>query len=386
MRKIGIVTTSRADYGLYLPMLKRIMEDPDLSLMLYVSGMHLVPEYGNTIRMIEEDGFPITACIPMMLATDSPLAISKSMGIGTMGFAQVFAEYRPDVMVVLGDRFEMHCAAVAAIPFRIPIAHIHGGELTYGAIDEQFRHSLTKICHLHFASTETYAKRIIQMGEEPWRVIVSGAPGLDNIQAFTLLSKNELKKKYNISFSGPVILVTFHPVTMEIERTEEYITNLINALASYKKYQIVFTYPNIDTSGTIIIDKISAFAQDFPNAVIVENFGQQGYLSMMAYAAAMVGNSSSGIIEAASFKLPVVNVGTRQSGRIKGINVIDTGYDTAAIRKGIVKALSPGFREIIHNMENPYGTGRASELILSAITNIDLELLVSKRFHDLLDY
>jgi UDP-hydrolysing UDP-N-acetyl-D-glucosamine 2-epimerase len=382
MRKIGIVTTSRADYGLYLPLLKRIADHPDLSLSLYVSGMHLVPEYGNTIRMIEEDGFPMTACIPMMLATDSPLAISKSMGIGTMGFAQAFAEYRPDIMVVLGDRFEMHCAAVAAIPFRVPIAHIHGGELTYGAIDEQFRHSLTKMSHLHFASTETYAKRIIQMGEEPWRVIVSGAPGLDNILAIPLLSKNELTKKYNIVFSRPVILATFHPVTMEIEGTEEYITNLINALVSCKKCQIVFTYPNIDTSGSIIIDKIRAFAQDFPNVVIVENFGQQGYLSMMAYVAAMVGNSSSGIIEAPSFKLPVVNIGARQEGRMKGINVIDTDYSAGDIARGIKKALSRKFRASILDMTNPYGDGKSSDRIVSVLSEMDLNRLIPKKFHD----
>jgi len=381
MRKIGIVTVGRSDYGLYYPLLKKISSRPDLKLLLYVTGMHLSPEHGNTIEMIQKDSFPITAKVDMLLASDLPLSIAKSMGIGTMGFAQVFEDHKPDILVVLGDRFEMHAAAIASIPFNIPIAHIHGGELTYGAFDDYFRHSLTKLSHLHFASTQVYADRIKRMGEEPWRVIVSGAPGLDNILGFPRLKKKELEQRYGLDLSKPIILVTFHPVTREYEMTENYIIDLLKALEGFTTFQIIFTCPNADMGNKIIVEHIKQFVQGH-HAFMINNFGQQAYLSVLENVSVMVGNSSSGIIEAASFKLPVVNIGNRQAGRIKAKNVIDVGYSVPDIESGIKKAVSKYFLNSIQDIVNPYGDGKASDCIATTLETIDLERLQIKKFCD----
>ena len=382
MRTIGVVTTCRSDYGIYLPILKQIQTHPPLELQLYVTGMHLKAQFGHTVDLIERDGFPITAKVDMLLS-DSPCDIATAMGKGTMGFAEIFKERRPDILLVLGDRFEMHAAAVAAIPFGIPIAHIHGGELTYGSFDDYFRHSLTKFSHLHFASTEVYANRIRQMGEEPWRVIVSGAPGLDHILAAPRYSREELGNRFKIDCSRPVLLVTFHPVTKECERTKKYIHNLLEALTSYENYRIVFTAPNADTHGQVIADAMAKFVKEHQNAFWVANFGPEGYVSIMAHAEAMVGNSSSGIIEAASFELPVVNIGTRQNGRIQTKNVINVGCRTQDIREGIEKAVSTEFVQSIAGIANPYGDGRASERIVGVLAEVELERLKGKEFCDL---
>lgn len=382
-RSIGIVTVARSDYGVYLPILRKIAAHENLELLLYVSGAHLSENFGNTITMIEEDGFPIAAKIPMLSKGDTPFDIAHAMGVGTQAFARVFRDNPPDILVVLGDRYEMHAAAVAAIPYRIPIAHIHGGELTYGAFDDYFRHALTKFSHLHFASSEVYANRIIQMGEEPWRVTVSGAPGLDDIINMPRLSKSELASVYDIDLSKPTLLVTFHPVTMEYEYTKEYIANLLNALAHFSAYHVVFTYPNEDAGSAVIIEKITSYVHDHRNAFLVKNFGHKGYVSMMGYAAAMVGNSSSGIVEAASLKLPVVNIGTREDGRVRNANVIDVGYSSGEIKAGIEKALSPSFQSSLEDLVNCYGDGRASERIVAVLANVTLEKLMPKRFHDI---
>ncbi len=382
MRTVGVVTTSRADYGLYFPILQRITQSQHLKLLLFVTGMHLSDKHGRTVREIQQDGFPIAAEVDMLMS-DSPSDVAKSMGKGTMGFAQVYEDAQPDILLVLGDRFEMHCAAVAAIPFGIPTAHIHGGECTYGAFDEYFRHSLTKISHLHFASTQVYANRIKQMGEEPWRVIVSGAPAIDNISGFQGYKKDELETKYHIDLTRPVLLTTFHPTTMEYERMEEYVANLLVALEEFKGSHIVFTSPNADTYNHIIADKIRSFVNGHKGSYMVDNFGRAGYLSMMKVSKAMVGNSSSGIVEAASFQLPVVNIGTRQDGRIKARNVIDVGYSSEEIKRGIQKAVSDSFRDSLEGLDNPYGDGKASERIVGVLETVDLGALKIKRFCDL---
>jgi UDP-hydrolysing UDP-N-acetyl-D-glucosamine 2-epimerase len=382
MRKVGVVTTSRADYGLYFPILKRMIKNQSLELLLFVTGMHLCDKYGHTVNEIEQDGFSIAAKVDM-LGADSPLDVAKSMGRGTMGFADVYNDTRPDILLVLGDRFEMHCAAVAAIPFGIPIAHIHGGECTYGAFDEYFRHSLTKMSHLHFASTEAYAQRIRQMGEEPWRVIVSGAPAIDNVLSLRTYTKDELEDKYEINLSKPVLLTTFHPVSSEYGKEEEYIQNLLAALEEFQGYSIVFTSANADPNNHVIADRIRAFMDAHGNSYMVDNFGRAGYLSMMKVSKAMVGNSSSGIIEAASFHLPVVNIGTRQDGRIRTRNVIDVGYSSDEIKKGIRKAVSDAFHASLADLNNPYGDGKASERIVSMLETVDLKKLNIKRFCDL---
>ena len=344
--------------------------------------MHLSPEFGLTVKAIESDGFEIGDRIEMLLSSDTPEGIAKSMGLGTIGMAQSYARKRPDILMVLGDRFEMHAAALAALPFKIPVAHIHGGELTEGAIDDALRHSITKLSHLHFVSTEQYAHRVIQLGEEPWRVMVSGAPSLDNLHSLKLLDRQELEQQYGVRLDQPPLLVTFHPVTLEYEQTEWQMGELLGALSNVEM-PVIFTMPNADTGGRAISRMIKEFVNTRPLTQIVDNFGTQGYFSVMATAAAMVGNSSSGMVEAPSFKLPVVNIGTRQQGRVRPANVIDVGYDRSEILKGVEKATQPEFREGLRQLENPYGRGRASDTIVERLKAVGLdETLTRKRFHD----
>jgi len=382
VRSIGVVTVARSDYGIYRPLLRCIQADPDLKLMLFVGGMHLSPEFGMTVREIEQDGFPIAERVEMLLSSDSPEGVSKAMGLGLIGFAQAFARIRPDILIVLGDRFEMFAAAAAALPFKIPIAHLHGGELTQGAMDDSLRHAITKLSHLHFAATATYAQRIIQMGEDPWRVVVSGALSLDSIRMTPLLSLENLQSQCSLEWHGEPLLVTFHPVTLEQEQTEYYINELLAALEA-SGCPIVFTFPNADAGGRVIIQRINKFVETHLQAQVVANFGVQGYLSMMQYSEAMVGNSSSGIVEAASFHLPVVNIGTRQEGRIHPANVIDVGYEREAILNGIQRATAPEFRAMVYNASNPFGDSHAAERIVRTLkqTPVDASLLV-KVFHE----
>lgn len=382
VRTIGVVTVARSDYGIYLPVLRRIQQDPDLDLYLIVSGMHLSPEFGLTVREIEQDGFTIDGRVEMLLSSDTPEGIAKSMGLGTIGFAQVFARRRPDILLVLGDRFEMHAAAVASLPFRIPMAHIHGGESAEGQIDEPIRHSITKMSHIHFATTETYCRRIIQMGEEPWRVVESGAPSLDHLTDFSPLSSQKLKQNHGLDLAEePPLLVTYHPVTLEIERTGSRMEELLAALDSTGR-DVIFTFPNADTEGRLIIDLIREFAGKKPGRQIAVNLGTRAYFTLMGRAAAMVGNSSSGIIEAASFKLPVVNIGERQRGRLHVGNVINVGNSRAEIKAGITAALAPEFRAGLEALTNPYGDGHASKRIVDRLREVPLnsELLL-KRFY-----
>lgn len=382
MRTIGVVSVARSDYGIYLPVLKEIKADPSLQLRLMVSGMHLSPEFGLTAKVIEQDGFEIAERVEMLLSSDTPEGIAKSMGMGVIGFAQVYTRSRPDILVVLGDRFEMHAAALAALPFKIPVAHIHGGEVTQGAIDDALRHSITKLSHLHFVATPEYARRLFQLGEEPWRVTVTGAPSLDNLRSIELLNAHELEARYGLRLDQPPLLVTFHPVTLEYEQTRRYVDELLGALEDMKM-PVVFTMPNADTSGRIIIEMIENFVRTHTSTKIVDNLGTQGYFSLMALSAVMVGNSSSGIIEAASFKLPVVNIGTRQQGRVRGANMIDVGYSRAEIATGIKKAVDPRFRRTLDSLANPYGSGHASGKIVTRLREVVLgNELVIKRFHD----
>jgi len=383
MKTIGVVTVGRSDYGIYLPILKRIQADPDLRLRLYVSGMHLSPEFGSTVTTIESDGFEINERIEMPLSSDTPEGVAKAMGLGTIGFAQAYAQQRPDILLVLGDRFEMHAAVVAALPLKIPVAHIHGGELSEGAIDDAMRHSITKMSHLHFVSAEPHARRVVQMGEEPWRVVVSGAPGLDNLKLIDLLSRSELEEQFGLHLREPFLLVTYHPVTLEYEQVEPQMHELLSALDALG-IALVFTYPNADMGGRLIIRLIERFASQHENARVAVNLGTQAYFSIMALAAAMVGNSSSGIIEAASFKLPVVNIGNRQRGRLRADNVIDVGYSQAEISAGIKRAMQPEFRAELADLVNPYGDGQAAERIVETLRAVELnDKLLMKHFHDM---
>ncbi len=383
MRTIGVVTTSRSDYGIYRPLLETIRKDPALDLRLVVSGMHLSAQHGLTLRAVEEDGFDIEERIEMLLSSDTPQGISKSIGLGVIGFAQLFDRWRPDIMVVLGDRFEMHAAALAALPFKIPIAHISGGELTEGAIDDALRHSLTKLSHLHFPATEEYARRIIQLGEEPWRVVVAGEPSLDQLHTLQMLSREELERRFALRLNRPFVMVTFHPVTLEYEQAEHQVTELLAAIDS-SGMPAVFTMPNADTGNHVIREKLQQFVAEHADSRLVDNFGIHAYFSMMSLAAAMVGNSSSGIVEAASFELPAVNVGTRQNGRARARNIIDVGYNREDISRGITKAVSTEFRASLRGLVNPYGGGNASHIITDRLRTVELgDRLIRKKFYDL---
>ena len=383
MRTVVVVTVGRSDYGICRPILQRIRSDTRLRARLLVSGGHLSPEFGSTTACeIEADGFDIADRVEMLLSSDSPEGIAKSIGLGIIGFSACYARARPDVVLVVGDRFEMYSAAVAALPFAIPVAHVHGGELTEGAFDDALRHSITKLSHLHFVSTDAYRERVIQLGEEPWRVTVTGAPSLANVRSMELLSPAELAKLYDLPLERP-LLVTFHPVTLEYEEAEAQVNQLLKALSAYD-IPIVFSRPNADTNGRVVYRRIQEFVATRRTARLVENFGTQSYFSFMAWAAAMVGNSSSGIIEAPSFGLPVVNVGSRQDGRVRGPNVIDVGYDHEEIAGAISRTLRPEFRASLRGSTNPYGDGTAAEQIVATLSRVELgERLLRKRFWDI---
>lgn len=380
MRTIAAVTGARSDYGLLVPVLKGITADPTLRLKLFVTGMHLSPDFGLTVRDVERD-FEITERVEMLVASDTPEAISKSVGLGVIGFAQTYARHRPDILLVLGDRFETLAAVIAALPFTIPVAHISGGEATEGAIDDAIRHAITKMSHLHFVSLEEYRRRVIQMGEEPWRVTVSGEPGLDNISATPALSSAEMEGRIGMSLEPAPLLVTFHPATLEPGQTEIQTAELLAALDTVRM-PIVFTAPNADTEGRVIASRIQDFVRQHPNSRYVTNLGTAAYLSMMRCSSAMVGNSSSGIIEAASFELPAVNLGSRQQGRLCGENVVHAEMKTDTIVRAIRLAVSPGFRKGLRGLANPYGDGKAAPRIVEVLKTVPLDRnLLVKTFY-----
>ena len=384
MRTIGVVTVGRSDYGIYRSILRKIAAEPALRLQIIASGMHLAPEFGHTVEMIEADGFEVSDRVVSLLASDSPEGVGKSMGLGVMGFSEVFARSRPDILVVLGDRFDMFPAALAALPFRIPVAHLHGGEVSFGAIDDALRHAITKLSHLHFVATDEYRRRVLQMGEEPWRVTVSGAPALDDLEATPRLSRAELQQCFGICLDEPPLLVTFHPSTLQHDQIEWQTTELLAAVQAIG-HPAVFTAPNADTGGRKVRAMIEGFVKNSPRAWFVENFGQQGYFSIMGEALAMVGNSSSGIVEAASFHLPVVNIGDRQEGRDRAGNVIDAGYEREAILDGLRRVLEPRFRAEVQSIRNPYQAteSTAAGQIVERLKTVSLDdRLLVKRFCD----
>lgn len=388
MRSIGVVTTSRADYSAYRPLLQAFRSDPDISPKLYVSGMHLSPEFGLTVRFVENEGIEIAERIEILLSSDTPEGVAKSIGLGLIGFGQAFSKYRPNILVVLGDRFEMLAAALAALPFKIPVAHLSGGDLTQGAIDDALRHSITKLSHLHFTSTETSARRVIQLGEDPSRVFVSGEPTLDHILTAPQLTPKELHSRFGINVERPFLLVTFHPVTLEYEQVEWQIDELLAALEQ-ARFPVIFTMPNADTAGRIVATRMRQWAQSHPGmGEIVDNFGPEAYHSVLSRAVAVVGNSSSGVIEAPSFKIPTVNIGIRQAGRERAASVIDVGYSRTDIVVAIHKAASKEFCASLQSLANPYAskTNSAVTTIVNVLKRVGLgDSLLQKKFYDLRD-
>lgn len=372
MRTIAVVTGSRADYGSYVPVLRRIDAEPGLRLSVLVTGAHLASEFGLTVRAIEEHGFPIGARVPTLVTSDAPEGIATSTALGVLGFAQVFAAARPTILLVLGDRYEMLAAVLAAVPFTIPVAHVHGGEITEGAIDDVLRHAITKLSHLHFVATDRYRDRVLALGEEPWRITISGAPGLDNLRLMEPLPSADLEALIGLPLEPAPLLVTFHPVTMEYADTSRQVSELLSALDRIER-PIVFTYPGADTAARSVVQAIEAFTKKRADARLLTSLGTRAYFSLMRRAAAMVGNSSSGIIEAASFRLPVVDVGSRQGGRLRPANVIHAESDRQAIAAALERALSPVFRRSLGDLRNPYGDGHAADRIVDVLLTVPLD-------------
>tara|TARA_B100000029_G_scaffold516320_1_gene628661 strand:- start:3698 stop:4861 length:1164 start_codon:yes stop_codon:yes gene_type:complete len=383
MKNIAVITVARSDYSILRPILNEIEKSNVLNLVLYVTGMHLSSEYGLTDNEITDDGFSIAKRIEILDESNSPVGIAKSISNGVLKFSEIYSKSQPDFLLVMGDRFEMYAASIAAIPFNIPIAHIHGGEVSFGAFDEVIRHSITKLSHLHFVSTEEYYKRVIQLGEEPWRVTICGAPALDNLNNISLLTMNDLSKKYSLEINEPPIVVTFHPTTREFKNTKDDTIALLDALMITGK-NIIFTYPNADTKSKIIIELIDNFCTKNKQSKAIRSLGPLDYYSLLNHAEMMVGNSSSGIIEAASFKLPVVNIGNRQKGRACGKNVIHSSNDKNDILNAINKASTLEFRDSIKEISNIYSQKNSAKKIIKKIieTKIDNNF-ISKKFHDI---
>ncbi len=381
MRTIAVVTVARSDYGIYKPVLAAIKADRRLKLQVVAGGTHLSRRHGTTARLIVRDGYGIAARVPTVSASDEPAGIAAAMARAADGFARVWARLKPDMILVLGDRYEMHAAALAALPFLIPVAHIHGGELTEGAFDDSLRHSLTKLSHLHFPATARAARRIRQLGEEAWRVTVSGAPALDGFLSRETLPRAAWASKLGLPPGPAPLLVTFHPATLEYERAEAQTRELLAALDGAGR-PVVLTMPNADTRSGRVRRLLERWAASRPSVRLFENLGDL-YPSTLAHAAAMVGNSSSGIIEAPSFGLPVVNVGNRQRGRERGANVIDAAPARAAIAAALRRALDPRFKRSLAGRPNPYGRGRAARTIASKLASVPLSRLIPKTFNDL---
>jgi UDP-hydrolysing UDP-N-acetyl-D-glucosamine 2-epimerase len=382
MLRVGVVSVGRSDYGIYFPVLRLLQNDPDVELKLIVAAGHLDPKYGPTVREIEQDGFPIAARVPMTMRGDSREDVANAIGVGVQEFTSAYVQTQPNVVLLLGDRYEMMSAAIAALPLRIPLAHIHGGELTLGAIDDAIRHAITKLSHIHFAATTAYARRIRQMGEEPWRVHVTGSPAIDSILAFEPIPKSDLDQEFKMDLAQ-TLLITYHPVTLEDEKSNsDSLANLLAALST-SGYALLFTYPNADSQNSEVIERIREFVANSRSARFVTNLGHRKYHSAQKYVAAMVGNSSSGIIEAGTFQLPVVNIGTRQQGRIRGAHVIDVDSSKDAILHGIRAAVTPAFRQSLAGTRNPYGTGHSAECVVSLLKSIERgQKLIVKKFID----
>jgi GDP/UDP-N,N'-diacetylbacillosamine 2-epimerase (hydrolysing) len=382
-RKVCVVTGTRAEYGLLRWLMEDIRGSAELQLQVVAAGMHLAPEFGYTYREIERDGFRIDRKIELLLSSDTPVGISKSIGLGVVGFADALQQLAPDIAVVLGDRFEILAAAVAATIARIPIAHIHGGEASEGAFDESLRHSITKMSHLHFVAAEEYRRRVIQLGEQPERVFLVGGMGVDSICRLKLLDRRELESALGFELEQRNLLITFHPVTLERATAGDQMEELLAAVAALSRTNLIFTMPNADTDGRVLIELINRFVATHPNARSYTSLGQVRYLSCMKHVDAVVGNSSSGLTEAPSFCKGTINIGDRQRGRLKAASVIDCEPERAAIAAAIAKLYSTQFQSTLATVKNPYGEGGASERIAHVLATTGLDGILKKHFHDL---
>lgn len=383
-RKICFITGSRAEYGLLSGLMKAVKSTPALDLQIIATNMHLSPEFGLTYREIESDGFTINKKVEMLLSSDTSNAITKSVGLATIGFADAYEDLRPDLIVVLGDRYEILAAVSAALFYKIPVAHLHGGEITEGAYDDCIRHAITKMSHLHFTSTENYRNRVIQLGEQPGRVFNVGAIGIENIKHVPLFSKEELEESLDFELSDKSLLVTYHPVTLENATAVDQCTNLLQSLEQFVDYRVVFTLPNSDTDGRIIIKLIHDYVAEHPKrSIAFTSLGMKRYLSALRYVTAVVGNSSSGIIEVPSFGIPTLNIGDRQKGRIAADSILHCSTTEQAITEGLRQILSPSFIERVKHITNPYEKEGTTNAILQIIKSCDLKILIQKSFYNI---
>lgn len=382
-RKICIITGTRAEYGLLRWVMQGIQDDSDLTLQIIATGMHLSPEFGLTYKVIEEDGFQIDRKVEMLTSSDTSVGIAKSMGLGLIGFADALNELKPDLIVVLGDRFEIFAAVSAALVARIPVAHLHGGETTEGAFDESLRHSITKMSHLHFVAAEEYRRRVIQLGEQPERVFLVGGLGVDNIKRMELLGRLDLEESLGFKLAKKNLLVTFHPVTLETATAADQMAELLVALAELKDTQLIFTLPNADTEGRALIKMVEKFVAQHQNAHAYTSLGQLRYLSCIAQVDGVVGNSSSGLLEVPSFCKGAINIGDRQRGRLQATSVINSVPDRKNIAAAIKKLYSADFQVSLSKVCNPYGEGGASEKIVTTIKNYAIDGIAKKAFYDL---
>lgn len=383
MKKICVVTGTRAEYGLLRWVMEGIRQSPELELQLVVTGMHLSPEFGMTVDAIEADGFMINRKVEMLLSSDTSVSVTKSMGLGMIGFADALAELKPDMLLVLGDRYEIFAAAASAMIARIPISHLHGGETTEGAFDEAIRHSITKMSHLHFVAAEEYRRRVVQLGEQPQHVFKVGGLGIDNILRLKLLSRDELESALAFKLAKRNLLVTFHPVTLEQNTSSQQMDELLAALAELKDTGLIFTMPNSDSEGRVLFRQIEAFCAQNLQARAYISLGQLRYLSCIQYVDGVVGNSSSGLAEVPSFKKGTINIGDRQQGRSRAASVIDCKPDRASISKAFERLYSTEFQKLLTTVENPYGKGGASERIIKILEDTSINGLLKKSFFNL---
>ncbi len=383
-RKICFITGSRAEYGLLSGLMRAVKDEPTLELQIVATNMHLSPEFGLTYKEIEKDGFVINRKVEMLLSSDTANATTKSVGLATIGFADAYEDLHPDIIVVLGDRYEILAAVSAALFYKIPVAHLHGGEITEGAYDDCIRHAITKMSHLHFTSTEAYRKRVIQLGEQPERVFNVGAIGIENIKRIPLLSKQELEESIGFQLGDKSLLVTYHPVTLENATAAEQCTNLLRALEMYPDYRIIFTLPNSDTDGRIIMQQIREYvAQHQDTSVAFTSLGLKRYLSALQYVCAVVGNSSSGIIEVPSFGISTLNIGDRQKGRMAADSVIHCGTTQEEIEKGLRYILSDECQSKAKTATNSYEKEGTTAAILEVLKTYDISSLIQKSFYNI---
>jgi GDP/UDP-N,N'-diacetylbacillosamine 2-epimerase (hydrolysing) len=382
-RTIAVVTGTRAEYGLLRHLIKLINDSHEFELQLVVTGSHLSKKFGETYKEIEADGFIINRKIDLLLASDTPLGLAKSTSLGVAGFGEAFDSINPDLILVLGDRFEILSAVIAAMFARIPIAHLHGGEITEGLIDEAIRHSITKFSHLHFVGNEEYRKRVMQLGENPDLVFNVGGLGVDAIKNINLLTKSELENSLGIKFKNKNLLITFHPVTLEKNTSHSQMVELLNALSDFEDTCLIFTMPNADTDSQIIFELIEDFVIKNINAHFFTSLGQLRYLSCLAQVDAVVGNSSSGLTEAPTFKKATINIGDRQKGRIQSNSIINCNPISAEIKSAIKKSYSDEFKKILLSTENSYGDGGATKRIINILSKVNFNALIHKKFFDL---